>query len=130
MARAGFKRWLQRLVPAAAERSTFVLVSGACILLAIAAWQPLPGSMWVVENSIAKIALWTLYALGWGYLFAATFVINHFELMGLRQVHLYFVNKPYHRLPFVKKYMYCVFRTNPATDSTRKRPPIPRQGCH
>ena len=70
MARAGFKRWLGQVIPAAAERSTYVMMSGACIMLAIAAWQPLPGSLWVVENNITKAVLWTLYASGWGYLFA------------------------------------------------------------
>ena len=69
-------------------------------------WQPLPGSIWVVEAPAARIILWSLYASGWAYLFAATFVTNHFELMGLRQVYLYFRNKPYTALPFVRKYMY------------------------
>lgn len=106
MARDGFKRSLYKLIPAAAERSTFVLLSGFLLMLAIAAWQPLPGIVWEVDAGMAKVTLWILYSAGWGYLFLATFVTNHFELMGLRQVYLYFVRKPYSSLPFVNKYMY------------------------
>jgi protein-S-isoprenylcysteine O-methyltransferase Ste14 len=106
MARDGCKRWLVKHIPAAAERSTFVLASGILSLLALALWQPLPGTVWAVENSLGKSLLWACYGLGWGYLFAATFVTNHFELMGLRQVYLHFANRPYRPLPFVRKYMY------------------------
>ena len=106
MARAGFKQWLTRVIPQAAERATYLLMSGLVTVMAIALWQPLPGTVWAVENPVAQVGLWTAYALGWGYLFMATFVTNHFELMGLRQVYLYFTNKSYTSLPFTRKYMY------------------------
>ncbi|WP_455211563.1 methyltransferase [Kaarinaea lacus] len=106
MARNAFKRKLKTILPAAVERSTYVMFSGVFMSLAIYLWQPLPGAVWVVENQTAQYALWALYAAGWSYLFVATFITNHFELMGLRQVYLYFINKPYTTLPFVKKYMY------------------------
>lgn len=106
MARRGFKKWITRLIPEATERATFMLMSGTVAMSAIYFWQALPGTVWSVENSTAQIVLWTLYALGWGYLLLSTFVTNHFELMGLRQVYLYFRNKPYTSLPFTRKYMY------------------------
>jgi protein-S-isoprenylcysteine O-methyltransferase Ste14 len=106
MARAGFKKWLTGFIPEAAERATYMLMSGVVTMLAIFFWQPLPGTVWSVENLAAQVALWTAYALGWGYLFIATFVTNHFELMGLRQVYLYFTKRPYTALPFTRKFMY------------------------
>ena len=106
MARARFKSWLTRYIPQAAERATFMLMSGATIIAAIYFWQPIPGVIWSIENTTAQIVLWGLYALGWTYLLLSTFVTNHFELMGLRQVYLYLVNKPYTSLPFSRKYMY------------------------
>jgi protein-S-isoprenylcysteine O-methyltransferase Ste14 len=106
MARAGFKKRIKQILPEATERSTFVLLSGICMAIAIYFWQPIAGTVWSVENTFAQAALWTAYAVGWGYLFIATFVTNHFELMGLRQVYLYFTSKPYTKLPFTQKYMY------------------------
>ena len=106
MARAGFKQRLKKYLPEAAERATFVLLSGVCMAVAIYFWQPVPGNVWVVENTALQVVLWGLFAAGWGYLFIATFVTNHFELMGLRQVYLYFLNTPYRKLPFTQKYMY------------------------
>ena len=106
MARAGFKKWITRFLPEATERATYMLMSGIVTITAIYLWQPMPGTIWAVENPVAQFALWTAYALGWSYLFLATFVTNHFELMGLRQVYLYFSNKPYTQLPFTRKFMY------------------------
>lgn len=106
MARPGFKKWLSQYIPQAAERATYMLLSGIVTMTAIYFWQPLPGTVWSVEHSGAQIALWSLYAIGWTYLLLSTFVTNHFELMGLRQVYLYFINKPHTKLAFTRKYMY------------------------
>lgn len=106
MARPGFKKWLCRYIPQAAERSSFMLMSGVTSVIAIYFWQSLPGSVWAVENTTLQIILWVGYAAAWAYLLLATFVTNHFELMGLRQVFLYFRNRPYQALPFTRKYMY------------------------
>lgn len=106
MARPFFKSWLARYLPQAAERSTYMVASGIVTITAIYFWQPVPGIVWQVENGVVALTLWTVYALAFAYLFIATFVTNHFELMGLRQVYLYFVNKPYTSLPFTKKFMY------------------------
>lgn len=106
MARAGFKKGLTRFIPEAAERATYMLMSGIAAMSAIYFWQPLPGTIWSVENTTGQIILWSMYAIGWTYLLLSTFVTNHFELMGLRQVYLYFRNKPYTSLPFTRKFMY------------------------
>jgi len=106
MARSSFKKWITRYIPEAAERATYMLMSGVVTITALYFWQSIPGTVWSVENTIAQTILWSLYAIGWGYLLLSTFVTNHFELMGLRQVYLYFRNKPYTKLPFTRKYMY------------------------
>ena len=110
MARQGFKQWIKRYIPEATERATYMLMSGIVTMVAIYFWQPLPGIVWSVESTVGKVILYSLYTAGWTYLLISTFVTNHFELMGLRQVYLYFRNKPYTRLPFTRKFMYSYSR--------------------
>ena len=110
MARISFKQWITRYIPVAAERATYMLMSGIVTMSAIYFWQPLPGVVWSVESIVGQVILYALYTFGWGYLLMSTFVTNHFELMGLRQVYLYFRNKPYTALPFTRKYMYSYSR--------------------
>lgn len=106
MARRGFKQWLTRMIPEAAERASYMLMSGIVTMIAVYYWQPVEGVVWQVENSVLQVAIWCAYAFGAVYLLLATLVTNHFELMGLRQVYLYFRNKPYTALPFTRKFMY------------------------
>lgn len=110
MARPRFKSMMRKWLPQAAERSTFLLFTGIALISAIVFWQPLPGMMWQVEQTGLMITLWALYALGWTYLLIATFVTNHFELLGLRQVYFYFREQPYTKVPFTKKLMYSYSR--------------------
>jgi len=110
MARRSFKQALLAYIPAPVERSSFVLASGLVMGLAVWCWQPLPGTVWSVDNSVVKLILWTLYAAGWGYLVLSTFVTNHFELFGLRQAYLYFRGIPYTPVSFVRKWMYTYSR--------------------
>lgn len=106
MARRKFKNWLIQFIPEAAERATFMLTTGMVICASLYYWQTLPGVVWAAESSTAYWTLLGVNVIGWSYLLLATFVTNHFELMGLRQVYLYFVNKPYTQIPFTKKFMY------------------------
>lgn len=86
MARPAFKRVWKRWLPASVERSTFVLSASACVALLIAGWAPLPGELWRTENVAAVALLWTVCAAGWLTLLISTFLIDHFELFGLKQV--------------------------------------------
>lgn len=100
MARPWFKAAWTRIVPAPVERSTYVLFSSLALLLLFWQWQPIGGVIWNVENFSARLALYALYAFGWLTVLVATFLINHFDLFGLRQVWLYLGGRPYTSLPF------------------------------
>ena len=86
MARPWFKRAWTRVVPAAVERSTYVLVSSLLILLLMWQWRPLPTQVWSVETGWLRAGLWTLYAIGWALVVVSTFAISHLDFFGLRQV--------------------------------------------
>jgi protein-S-isoprenylcysteine O-methyltransferase Ste14 len=100
MARPWFKeRWTQ-VIPWAIERSTYVLFASLALLLLCWQWRPLGGEIWTVENPAARYALWALSAAGWGTVLIVTFLINHFDLFGLRQVWLPLMGRPYTRVEF------------------------------
>jgi protein-S-isoprenylcysteine O-methyltransferase Ste14 len=100
MARRWFKeRWTQ-IVPWAIERSTYVLCASLALLLLFWQWRPIGIQIWSVENAAARVVLWTLFAAGWATVLTVTFLINHFDLFGLRQVWLPLIGKPYARVPF------------------------------
>jgi protein-S-isoprenylcysteine O-methyltransferase Ste14 len=87
MARSGFKRWWTRIVPESVERSTYVLAATLSLALLLWQWRPIVDPIvWRVENTAAVQLLWAVFWLGWAVLLISTFLINHFELFGLRQV--------------------------------------------
>jgi methanethiol S-methyltransferase len=110
MARPAFKRWFTRYIPAAAERSTYTLLSSLALIALFVGWQPLGGVVWDVSEPFARGALYGLYAFGWALVLVSTFLINHFDLFGLRQVWLYFRRRPYTPLPFRLPSLYRVVR--------------------
>jgi methanethiol S-methyltransferase len=110
MARPAFKRWWTRIVPQAAERSTYVLLSSALLIALFAYWQPIGGVVWSVQDPIGQGVLYGVFALGWVTVLVATFLINHFDLFGLRQVWLYLVGKPYTHLSFGTPWLYRYVR--------------------
>jgi len=86
MARTGFKQWLAAIIPTSVERSTYVLLSSLVLVLMFWLWQPMTFTVWKVETTWAKALLIGLFWLGWGIALLATFLIDHFELFGLKQV--------------------------------------------
>jgi methanethiol S-methyltransferase len=88
MARRSFKRWWTRIVPEPVERSTYVLAATAALALLLWQWRPIAEPViWTVQNPTAVLALQAVFWLGWAMLLISTFLINHFELFGLRQVY-------------------------------------------
>jgi len=110
MARPAFKRWWTRIVPPAAERSTFVLFASALLALIVWQWRPLPGVVWQVTNPIGVAALHGLYFLGWGIVLYATFLIDHFELFGVRQVVSNAFGRTAEPAQFTERSLYRVVR--------------------
>jgi protein-S-isoprenylcysteine O-methyltransferase Ste14 len=110
MARPGFKRWLTRFVPGPAERSTYVLLSSAALLVLFWQWRPLGGVVWEVPGAAARAAVTAVYAAGWLAVFGTTFLLNHFDLFGLRQVWLAFRGVPYTPLWFTTPGPYRLVR--------------------
>jgi protein-S-isoprenylcysteine O-methyltransferase Ste14 len=89
MARKWFKEWWTRIVPKPIERSTYVLFSSVALILLFTFWQPLGGVVWSVEDATGRFVLRALFAFGWGLILYSTFLINHFDLFGMRQVWRY-----------------------------------------
>lgn len=110
MARPAFKRWWTRYVPKAAERSTYVLFSSLLLIALFVYWQPIGGVVWSVREPVAQAALYGIYALGWATVLVATFLINHFDLFGLRQVWLHLTGRPYTHLKFGTPWLYRYVR--------------------
>ena len=110
MARPAFKKWWTKFVPEPIERSTYVLLASLCLILLFWYWQPLGGVVWQVESEQAQLILKSLCLFGFGFVLIATFLINHFDLFGLRQVWLYFIGKKYESLPFRTPLFYKYVR--------------------
>ena len=106
MARPAFKRWWTRVIPAPAERSTYVLFSSLALAILFWLWQPMGGVVWQMKSQAGINTMYALYAAGWALLLYATFLINHFDLFGLRQVWLQLVGKPCPALNFKTPWLY------------------------
>ena len=96
MARPFFKRWITRFIPEPAERSTYVLFSSLALILMFYFWQPLGGMVWDVQDPSGRAVLLALFAFGWLLVLVATFLINHFDLFGLRQIWLQLAGQAVH----------------------------------
>jgi protein-S-isoprenylcysteine O-methyltransferase Ste14 len=109
-ARPAFTRWVTKFIPPAAERSTYVLFSTLCLALLMAFWAPLGGVIWDVSTAWAAGALTGLYFASWGLLLYATFLIDHFDLFGLRQVFYALRKKKAPELEFKTRTLYRIVR--------------------
>ena len=107
MARPAFKRWWTRFVPHAVERTTYVLLASLLLVLMFWQWRPILMPVWTVTNPVAVAGLQVVFWIGWGLVFLSTFLINHFELFGLRQVWArlrgHSLPEPMFRTPFLYK---------------------------
>jgi protein-S-isoprenylcysteine O-methyltransferase Ste14 len=110
MARPAFKRMLTRFIPQPAERSTYVLCSSLALLALFAYWEPIGGVVWDLQGPAARAIAHAIFAAGFGLVLFSTFLINHFDLFGLRQVWLYLVGTPYTHLPFRTPLLYRYVR--------------------
>ena len=110
MARPAFKRWWTRIVPEAAERSTYTLLSSLALILLFVFWQPVGGVVWQVDSPAGQALLYAGFAFGWALVLVSTFLINHFDLFGLRQVWLNLLRKPYTPVEFRTPLPYRVVR--------------------
>ncbi len=86
MARLGFKAWLKRHLPTAAERSVYVLIASLMLIVLFWQWRPIPTTVWSAQSPIGQALGWGVFALGFGVVLLSTFLIDHFDLFGLRQV--------------------------------------------
>jgi protein-S-isoprenylcysteine O-methyltransferase Ste14 len=100
MARPWFKRAWTRLIPEQAERSTYVLFSSLALIVLFWQWRPMGGVVWSVEDQAGRGVLYALCAFGWLLVLVSTFLINHFDLFGLRQVYLFLIGRKYAPLKF------------------------------
>ncbi|MGD8325450.1 MAG: isoprenylcysteine carboxylmethyltransferase family protein [Sphingomonadales bacterium] len=109
MARKGFKRWWTKIVPPAAERSTFVLLTSAILILTFWQWRPIPDTVWAIQNDMLALAMVSLSMIGWLVVFVSTFLLGHFELFGLAQgwanMQGRVIKAPSMREPMFYKYM-------------------------
>ena len=110
MARPRFKRLLTRMVPQAAERSIYVFASSITTIAVMAFWQPMGGLVWYVDDLTAATALRAVYFAGWGIMIIATYLIDHWELFGVRQVVAYYRGERFVPCPFVVPALYRVVR--------------------
>ncbi len=106
MARPAFKQCITRYIPQAFERSTFVFVAGIIMWVMIWQWRPIDGVIWHIQNSLAANILTSLSVLGWAIVCLSSFMINHFELLGLEQVWHYYRGTEPQKMTFQLKGFY------------------------
>jgi protein-S-isoprenylcysteine O-methyltransferase Ste14 len=110
MARPWFKQAWTRFVPNTIERSTYVLISSILVILLMWQWRSIDAIVWDVQNHDGRILLWSLFAGGWLLVPLVSFMINHFDLFGTRQVWLHLRGQEYRPLPFRTPLLYAHVR--------------------
>src|SRR5205814_10426701 len=110
MARPAFKRWWTRFVPEPIERSTYVIFATAALALLCWQWQPMPQPVWTLDQPVAVAALTAVSWGGWAVVLLSTFLINHFELFGLRQVLVNFLGSSIPSAEFRTPLLYRLVR--------------------
>ena len=106
MARPWFKEWWTRFVPRPIERSTYVAAASLILMLLYWQWRPIPERVWEVDSTVGRGILWALYFAGWGIVLFSSFVIDHFELFGLKQVWRHWRGEEHNTAPFSERSVY------------------------
>lgn len=110
MARPAFKRRWTKIVPEPVERSTYVLIASLLLILLFWQWRPMTAVIWNLEHTVDKAVLLGLFGLGWAIVLGSSFMINHFDLLGLRQVYLHLRGQEYHHVKFTTSGLYKYVR--------------------
>jgi protein-S-isoprenylcysteine O-methyltransferase Ste14 len=110
MARPVFKEWFTTIVPQPVERSTFVLLTCAALTLLFWQWRPVPQELWRIDNPIGYFAMQALFTIGWLTVLASTFMLDHFELFGLKGAYQYLVVGEPDALEFKQPMLYAYVR--------------------
>jgi len=110
MARPEFKRAWTKVVPKAIERSVYVLFASSALIILFWQWRPMTSLIWNVENTFGRLVLLTGFVLGWLIVLFSTFMINHFDLFGLRQVYYHRRNVDLPELSFQTRAFYKIVR--------------------
>lgn len=110
MARPWFKERWTKIVPEAAERSTYVLVSSLALIMLYWQWVPITDPVWTVTNPTGAMVLWVLYFAGYGIVLVSTLLINHFHLFGLSQVFAHLRQSTTPGIRFVEPMLYKLVR--------------------
>ena len=110
MARPGFKKAWTKIIPEPMERSTYVLQSSLLLILLFWLWRPMTGVIWDVTGQPVAYIFWALFAAGWILVLLSSFLIDHFDLFGLRQVWLYWQGKEHESKPFTTPSLYKYMR--------------------
>ena len=110
MARIGFKAWLKRRLPASAERSVYVLLSSVVLIVLFWQWRPVPNIIWSADSFAGQALGWAVFAVGFGIVLLSTFLIDHFDLFGLKQVWRQFVGRQAATPHFTAPLFYRVVR--------------------
>lgn len=110
MARSGFKQRFRRWIPRPLERSFFCLMASVSLMLLIVFWEPLPGYIWQVNSYGGQCVFYFFFFVGWLIMFTATFLMNHWDLFGLRQVYLHWKKRPYTALIYRNPFLYKKLR--------------------
>ncbi len=110
MARPAFKKRLVTFLPESVERSTFVLAASLVLIILFWQWRPLPQAVWFIQSPVGQASLWALMLAGFGIVLLSTFIIDHFDLFGLRQVWLGLFSRTYQHPSFRVTYFYKFIR--------------------
>ncbi|MEO1290801.1 MAG: methanethiol S-methyltransferase [Chloroflexota bacterium] len=110
MARPSFKAWWTRIVPKEIERSTFVLVASITLIVLFLFWQPIETTIWDMTGTVFAPLMWVGFWAGWVIVLISTYLINHFDLFGLRQVYLVARDKAYTPVGFIVRGFYHFMR--------------------